>query len=197
MSKATGSFTCTSCGAVHKKWAGRCDACGAWNSIIEEAPLSSGPAAKSLGAARGRRIELSTLQTEEPPPPRAASGMAEFDRVLGGGLVPASAISCGGRSGHRQVDASAASGGEFRPQGSEMPLYIRRGSLGPGAHARPTPRACRRARGPCRRDEPARHPDHARSRTRRSCDHRFGPDPMGRHGRGSTRFCRSGPRRRA
>ncbi len=99
MSKTAGSFTCTACGAVHKKWAGRCDACGAWNSIVEEAPLSTGPAAKSLGAARGRRIGLSTLQTAEAPPSRATSGMEEFDRVLGGGLVPASAILVGGDPG--------------------------------------------------------------------------------------------------
>ena len=99
MSKSATSFTCTACGAVHKKWAGRCDACGAWNSIIEEAPLSAGPASRSLGTARGRKIELSTLATEEAPPPRAASGMDELDRVLGGGLVPASAILVGGDPG--------------------------------------------------------------------------------------------------
>jgi DNA repair protein RadA/Sms len=99
MNKSAGSFTCTACGAVHKKWAGRCDACGAWNAIVEEAPLTAGPASRSLGAARGRRIALSTLQTEEAPPVRAASGMAEFDRVLGGGLVPASAILVGGDPG--------------------------------------------------------------------------------------------------
>jgi len=99
MSKSTGLFTCTACGAVHKKWAGRCDACNAWNSIIEEAPLSAGPASKSLGAARGRKIELTTLATEEAPPPRASSGIDELDRVLGGGLVAASAILVGGDPG--------------------------------------------------------------------------------------------------
>ncbi|MCX8509241.1 MAG: DNA repair protein RadA, partial [Rhodobacteraceae bacterium] len=72
MSKTSAAFTCTSCGAVHKKWAGRCEACGAWNSIVEEAPLSAGPASKTLGAARGRKVELTTLATQEAPPPRAA-----------------------------------------------------------------------------------------------------------------------------
>ncbi|ARE39989.1 DNA repair protein RadA [Rhodovulum sp. P5] len=99
MARPTTSFTCTSCGAVHKKWAGRCDACGAWNSIVEEAPLSAAPSAKSLGAARGKTVPLSDLSTGEPEPPRAASGMAELDRVLGGGLVPASAILVGGDPG--------------------------------------------------------------------------------------------------
>lgn len=96
MSKSAPAFTCTACGAVHRKWAGKCDACGAWNSIIEEAPLSTGP--KSLGT-KGRTIPLTDLATEEAPPPRAASGMEEFDRVLGGGLVPASAILVGGDPG--------------------------------------------------------------------------------------------------
>jgi DNA repair protein RadA/Sms len=93
------AFTCSSCGASHKKWAGRCDACGEWNSIVEEAALSTGPAKKSLGAAKGRRIELSNLSTQDAPLKRAQSGIAEFDRVLGGGLVPASAILVGGDPG--------------------------------------------------------------------------------------------------
>lgn len=96
MSKASPAFTCTACGGVHRKWAGKCDACGAWNTIIEEVPLSAGP--KSIGP-KGRRIALSDLSTEVAPPPRAASGMDELDRVLGGGLVPASAILVGGDPG--------------------------------------------------------------------------------------------------
>ena len=83
--KQSTSFTCTACGASHRKWAGKCEACGAWNSIVEEAPLSTGP--KALGA-KGRTIPLSDLATEEAAPPRASSGIAELDRVLGGGLVP-------------------------------------------------------------------------------------------------------------
>jgi DNA repair protein RadA/Sms len=93
------SFTCNACGAAHKKWAGRCEACGEWNSIVEEAALASGPAKKSLGAAKGRRIELSDLTTKDKPLVRAVSGMDEFDRVLGGGLVPASAILVAGDPG--------------------------------------------------------------------------------------------------
>ena len=99
MAKAAPSFTCTDCGAVHRKWAGRCDACGAWNSIVEEAPLSAGPATKTLGAAKGRVVALTTLAADEIPAPRAASGMAELDRVLGGGLVTGSAILVGGDPG--------------------------------------------------------------------------------------------------
>ena len=95
----THSFTCTACGASFSKWSGRCEGCGAWNSIAEEAPLSAGPASKSLGAKRGSAIALTDLSTEEAPPPRTCSGLDELDRVLGGGLVPASAILVGGDPG--------------------------------------------------------------------------------------------------
>ncbi len=93
------SFTCANCGAVHSKWSGRCDDCGAWNTISEDVPLSSGPASKGLGAARGKTIALTDLAAEDSPSPRTQSGLAELDRVLGGGLVPASAILVGGDPG--------------------------------------------------------------------------------------------------
>ncbi len=93
------SFVCSACGAVHKKWAGRCDDCGAWNTISEEKALSAGPAKKSLGAARGARMALSDLTTQDAPLQRTLCGMDEFDRVLGGGLVPGSAILVGGDPG--------------------------------------------------------------------------------------------------
>ncbi|TJZ93970.1 DNA repair protein RadA [Paracoccus gahaiensis] len=98
MARSVTAFTCTACGAAHKKWAGRCEACGAWNTIIEEAPLSQGPG-RGLGAHKGRAVPLSALSTTEPPPPRSLSGMVELDRVLGGGLVPGSALLVGGDPG--------------------------------------------------------------------------------------------------
>jgi DNA repair protein RadA/Sms len=133
MARAPSSFSCTACGATHKKWGGKCDACGAWNTIIEEAPLSSGPAARSLGGARGRLIALSTLTSEEPAPPRTMSGVDEFDRVLGGGLVPASAILLGGDPGIGkstlllQVAANFARRGQkcLYISGEEAPAQVR------------------------------------------------------------------------
>ena len=98
MAKPVTSFTCTACGASHRKWSGRCETCGEWNTIAEEAPLSQGPG-RGLGAQRGKVIPLSGLATDEPPPPRGPSGIAELDRVLGGGLVPGSAILVGGDPG--------------------------------------------------------------------------------------------------
>ena len=96
MAKGAPQFTCTACGAVHRKWSGQCDGCGAWTSIVEEAPLSAGP--KGI-VGKGRQIALTSLAATEAPPPRTHSGMAELDRVLGGGLVPASAILVGGDPG--------------------------------------------------------------------------------------------------
>jgi len=100
MAKVAIPYVCRECGAAHRRWSGRCDACGAWNSIEEDAGLSAaGPAAKTLGASRGRAMPLSPLSGDEAPPARRASGIAEFDRVLGGGLVPGSAILVGGDPG--------------------------------------------------------------------------------------------------
>jgi DNA repair protein RadA/Sms len=98
MAKAA-SFTCANCGAVHSKWSGRCDDCGQWNTISEDVPLTSGPKSKGLGAVRGKPIALGDLSTEEAPPPRTLSGLPELDRVLGGGLVPSSAVLVGGDPG--------------------------------------------------------------------------------------------------
>lgn len=99
MAKQSLSYSCTSCGAGHKKWAGRCDACGEWNSIQEQAPLAAGPGTKTLGATKGNRVALTDLQTEDKPLPRSNCGIEELDRVLGGGLVPASAVLVGGDPG--------------------------------------------------------------------------------------------------
>ncbi|WP_193141915.1 MULTISPECIES: DNA repair protein RadA [unclassified Meridianimarinicoccus] len=92
------SFHCSDCGASFSKWSGHCDGCGAWNTIVEEKPLSTGPG-KGLGGKRGRSVPLVDLDTEEAPPPRTQSQVAELDRVLGGGLVPASATLVGGDPG--------------------------------------------------------------------------------------------------
>ena len=99
MAKSQARFVCQSCGAVTTKWSGRCDSCGEWNCITEEAPLSTGPGKTALGAGRGRQIALTDLSAREVPPPRSLSGVGELDRVLGGGLVPASAILVGGDPG--------------------------------------------------------------------------------------------------
>jgi DNA repair protein RadA/Sms len=96
LAKAVTRFVCQSCGAVTPKWAGRCETCDEWNTIEEETVAARpGPAGKT--AARG--VTFVGLAGHAEPPPRAATGITELDRVLGGGLVPASAVLVGGDPG--------------------------------------------------------------------------------------------------
>ena len=117
------SFSCSSCGASTSKWSGRCDGCGEWNTIQQEVPLSAGPAKKSLGAKRGATITLSDLNTDEVPPPRTRSGIDELDLVLGGGLVPASAILVGGDPGIGKSTLMLQAAARFAQNGLKT-LYI-------------------------------------------------------------------------
>ncbi|MCP1335631.1 DNA repair protein RadA [Futiania mangrovi] len=99
MARTRETFVCQACGAVHPRWQGKCDACGEWNSIVEEKappPASARPLPRSKGKAR---MELVDLKGDAPDAPRRKTGIGELDRVLGGGLVPASAILIGGDPG--------------------------------------------------------------------------------------------------
>jgi DNA repair protein RadA/Sms len=98
MAKASRAFVCQACGAVTSRWSGKCAACGEWNSIIEEAPAAS-PALVAIKGGKGRRAALETLAAAVEDAPRLPTGIAEFDRVLGGGLVPGSAVLVGGEPG--------------------------------------------------------------------------------------------------
>ena len=97
MARATHQYVCQSCGAVSNKWSGQCDACNEWNSIVEEAGKTSVP--KGLSMGKGRHIEFVPLDGDTPDQPRLKTGINEFDRVLGGGLVAGSAILIGGDPG--------------------------------------------------------------------------------------------------
>ncbi|MFC7334486.1 DNA repair protein RadA [Rhodocista pekingensis] len=99
MARASTRFVCQSCGASFPKWGGRCDACGAWNTLVEEQVPESAP--KGLGPARhsGRRIEFVALSGVSSDAPRRLTRNAEFDRVCGGGLVHGSALLVGGDPG--------------------------------------------------------------------------------------------------
>jgi len=112
MAKTRASYVCQNCGAVTQRWQGRCDSCGEWNSIIEEAAaLGVGGAAMRRGAA-GRPFPLEDLAGDTRPEPRVATGIAELDRVAGGGFVPGSATLIGGEPGIGKstllIQASAA-----------------------------------------------------------------------------------------
>jgi DNA repair protein RadA/Sms len=102
MAKRQPNFICQSCGAVYNRWKGKCEACGGWNTIVEETGAANplvGPAATRPSRAKGRVFPLEGLQGESKEAPRTASGIAEFDRVTGGGFVRGSVILLGGDPG--------------------------------------------------------------------------------------------------
>lgn len=97
MARTAAQYVCQECGAAQPKWSGRCDACGAWNTLIEEAPAEAAP--KGLGGKRGRAIDFAPLDGPTMPTRRRVTGIGEFDRVTGGGLVAGSALLVGGDPG--------------------------------------------------------------------------------------------------
>ena len=100
MSRAQSKFVCQSCGAVTLKWSGKCESCGAWNTITEERSNETPPKGKGLKAAtKAQKISLTGLSGDSDTPDRTLSGLNEFDRVIGGGFVPGSAILLGGDPG--------------------------------------------------------------------------------------------------
>ncbi|TMJ36296.1 MAG: DNA repair protein RadA [Alphaproteobacteria bacterium] len=99
MAKATSQFVCQSCGAVSSKWAGRCDNCGEWNTIVEEALAAPISGAKGASLPKGRASRLVGLRGDTAAPHRIETGIAELDRVAGGGFVPGSGVLIGGDPG--------------------------------------------------------------------------------------------------
>ncbi|MEC9267990.1 MAG: DNA repair protein RadA [Pseudomonadota bacterium] len=101
MARTKSSFVCQSCGAVYPRWTGKCEACDAWNSIVEEtveaAPIGGGK--RSGGGGSGKSLDFVSLKGTSEERPRLTSGIAELDRVLGGGLVDGSATLIGGDPG--------------------------------------------------------------------------------------------------
>src|SRR5579871_3229073 len=94
------TFVCQNCGAVSPRWAGKCPSCEEWNTLIEEADVVAPPGS---GLARrgssGRVISLESLKGRASEAPRFSTGLAELDRVTGGGIVPGSALLIGGEPG--------------------------------------------------------------------------------------------------
>src|SRR5262252_191923 len=99
MARLQTHYACQQCGAVHAKWTGRCDGCGAWNSLIEELPREGPPSGLAKDRRGGRPLGFVGLTGPSMLPPRRQTGIAELDRVCGGGFVPGSAILVGGDPG--------------------------------------------------------------------------------------------------
>ena len=110
MARPDTHYVCQSCGAVHAKWAGRCDAL----RRVEHArrgERAAAPVPKGMRAGAAQRLELVGLAGASAGPARLSTAIAELDRVLGGGLVARLDRPDRRRSGHRQVHARAPGGG--------------------------------------------------------------------------------------
>src|SRR5215218_9798834 len=97
MAKAAAlQYSCSECGYVTGKWLGRCPACSSWGSLVEEraAATSRGTAAAAAGRPLLRLVDVEAADAD-----RLATGVPELDRVLGGGLVPASLVLVSGDPG--------------------------------------------------------------------------------------------------
>ncbi len=102
MAKTKTAYVCNDCGADFVRWQGQCTECGAWNTISEVRMTAPAKGSRSMaggyaGATAAKIIRLDQVDLQEVP--RFSSGFIEFDRVLGGGIVPGSAILIGGHPG--------------------------------------------------------------------------------------------------
>ncbi|HEY7296924.1 MAG TPA: DNA repair protein RadA [Xanthobacteraceae bacterium] len=98
MASRAATFLCHNCGAAYGRWQGKCDGCGQWNTIAD-ANTGISPPMSGRRPRKGRLFALEPLSGEAREAPRLASGMAEFDRVTGGGFVHGSVLLLGGEPG--------------------------------------------------------------------------------------------------
>ena len=99
MAKRGPSFVCQNCGAAHNRWQGKCEACGEWNTLMEEGETAAPLGAAGRRGGKGRPFALEPLSGEANEAPRLPSGIAELDRVTGGGFVHGSVLLVGGDPG--------------------------------------------------------------------------------------------------
>jgi DNA repair protein RadA/Sms len=105
MAKSKSQFLCASCGSVHPKWLGKCPDCGTWDSLQEyKTPTPDARAAARSATAQTADLAtaaqaLTLAEIDHEDSPRTATGIGEFDRILGGGIVPGSAVLVGGEPG--------------------------------------------------------------------------------------------------
>ena len=98
MARVRTTHRCTECGAASPKWAGRCATCGGWNTLVEEVEVA-GPSGRSVDGLVPADRPVPILEVDVTDSEARATGVAELDRVLGGGLVPGSVTLLGGEPG--------------------------------------------------------------------------------------------------
>ncbi|SKA28604.1 DNA repair protein RadA [Consotaella salsifontis] len=99
MARGKTSFICQNCGSVYARWQGRCDACGEWNTIVEESSTGGIGGGPQRTKRKGKPAALLPLAGESEEAPRIVTGIDEFDRATGGGIVRGSALLVGGDPG--------------------------------------------------------------------------------------------------
>ncbi|HEX4882875.1 MAG TPA: DNA repair protein RadA [Casimicrobiaceae bacterium] len=116
MAKARSVYSCTECGGQSPKWQGQCPHCGAWNTLVESVAAPPSKRFETVAGARSAIVPLAGVEAKKVE--RIPTGMPEFDRVLGGGLVPGGVVLLGGDPGIGQstllLQACAALGATHR-----------------------------------------------------------------------------------
>ena len=203
MAKVTVQFTCAECGTTSGRWLGKCPGCGAFGSLVEEL---HGSATSSSSASPSKPIAIGAVPSEEAA--RIPTGVSELDRVLGGGLVPASLVLVGRGARGREVHAPAHRARRDRAEREASAARDRRGVGCSGVAPGGASRRCRGGRDP--RGDGARHGvRHARGGAAGRLRHRLGADAArlgarlragigrpGARGRGTTAARREGGRSR-
>ena len=101
MARARTIFVCQQCGARSPKWTGKCEQCGQWNSLVEQAPAPVGKSAVARSAGQGTLLQPRpiTAASQDEPAARLATGIADLDAVLGGGILPGGVLLLAGQPG--------------------------------------------------------------------------------------------------
>jgi len=123
MARVKNQYVCQSCGAVTPRWAGRCESCGEWNSIVEEVVDGGVGGGPKAATASGRPVALSNLKGETEDASRVATGINELDRVTGGGFVMGSALLVGGDPGIGKSTLLLQAAAALATQGKRV-IYI-------------------------------------------------------------------------
>jgi DNA repair protein RadA/Sms len=100
MAKAKTQFVCQNCGAVHSKWAGRCDNCGEWNTLVEQV-ANSGSSSVAKASSTGRPLKVQSIKDMivDDTSKRILTGVSDLDVVLGGGILPGAVVLLAGQPG--------------------------------------------------------------------------------------------------
>jgi len=121
MTRQSSYYECQACGYSSPKWLGRCPDCGAWNSMVEGRRPDPGRPASRTAAMPVEPVRLDRLAAESAP--RISTGNAEFDRVLGGGVVPGSLVLLGGEPGIGKSTILLQVGRQLQARGRRV-LYV-------------------------------------------------------------------------